>query len=394
MLLKNDSVGAFVDYPAIAVSAAPTGPLAGLTMAVKDLYDVAGYKTGCGHPLIRAASPVASVNAPVVQALLDGAAEFVGKTHTDEIAFSLNGQNMHYGTPVNPAAPTRIPGGSSSGSASAVAAGLADFALGTDTGGSVRAPASYCGLIGLRPTHGRLSLEGVMKLAPSFDVAGWFARDINVFARVGEVLMQGASPALRPGRLGVISDAFGLLPAAVNEALAPALDRVAQGFEAVDEVTLTDDQLTGWFNVFGAFQGYEIARVHGDWVRRDKPDLGPGVAERVAGALRITQSEGVAAGKAKAGIAARIAGVFEHYDVLVLPTVPGPAPLLSAAHADIEKFRDAARRILAISGLSGLPQLTLPLAHVDDAPLGISLIGPANSEPGLIALAGKIMAQG
>ncbi|MHA1522882.1 MAG: amidase [Alphaproteobacteria bacterium] len=394
MLLKTDPVGAFVDYPPIAVAAAATGPLAGLTMAVKDLYDVAGYKTGCGHPAIRAASPTATKSAPMVQALLDAGAQFVGKTHTDEIAFSLNGQNMHYGTPTNPAAPTRIPGGSSSGSASATAAGLADFALGTDTGGSVRAPASYCGLIGLRPTHGRLPLDGVMKLAPSFDVAGWFARDISVFAKVGKVLMEDDGPALRAGRLGIIADAFALLPAAVKEALAPALDKISARFGTVGEVTLTEDGLEEWFKVFGTFQGYEIAGVHGEWVRRDKPELGPGVAERVAVALRITAGEGAAAGAAMAQIGAQIAQVFERFDVLVLPTVPGPAPLLSASHADIETFRDAARRILAISGLSGLPQLTLPLASIEDAPLGLSLLGPANSEPGLIELAKAILADG
>lgn len=394
MMIDNDPVGAFVDYPAVAVAAAAEGRLRGLTMAVKDLYDVKGYKTGCGHPLKRAASPIATASAPVVQALLDAGAEFVGKTHTDEIAFSLNGQNMHYGTPVNPAAPARIPGGSSSGSASAVAAGLADFALGTDTGGSVRAPASYCGLIGIRPTHGRLSLEGVMALAPSFDTAGWFARDIKIFARVGEVLMEDYGPAIKPARLGVVADAFAVLPGAVNDALVPALDQVCAGFGAVDQVTLSDDRLERWFEVFGTFQGHEVAREHGAWVRAEQPVLGPGVAERVAAALLVSDEQGAQARRAMIDISARIRKAFDSFDVLVLPTVPGPAPKLSASHAQIERFRDAARRILAISGLSGLPQITLPLARMDAAPLGISLLGPANSEPALIELAGSIMARG
>jgi Asp-tRNA(Asn)/Glu-tRNA(Gln) amidotransferase A subunit family amidase len=111
-----------------------------------------------------------------VQRLLDAGAQFVGKAHTDELAFSMNGRNAHFGTPRNGGAPDRIPGGSSSGSASAVSNGLCDFALGSDTGGSVRTPASHCGLFGIRPTHGRISLERVLDLAPSFDTCGFFTR--------------------------------------------------------------------------------------------------------------------------------------------------------------------------------------------------------------------------
>ncbi|MDH3196442.1 MAG: amidase family protein, partial [Hyphomicrobiales bacterium] len=145
VLIRDDPVNAFVDYDAIAVPSATSGALAGLSVAVKDIFDVAGYPTGCGSPVKRAESPVHTASAPIVQRVLDAGAAFIGKTHTDELAFSLNGQNMHTGTPVNVRAPGRIPGGSSSGSAAATAAGLCDFAIGSDTGGSVRAPASYCG---------------------------------------------------------------------------------------------------------------------------------------------------------------------------------------------------------------------------------------------------------
>src|SRR5450830_1908674 len=157
---------------------------------VKDIFDVAGFPTGCGNPHMLAMSGVKTASAPAVVALAQAGAKFVGKTYTDELAFSMNGKNAHFGTPRNGGAPDRIPGGSSSGSASAVSNGLADVALGTDTGGSVRAPASHCGLIGLRPTHARVSLKGCMDLAPSFDTCGWFARDIDTFARVGEVLLR------------------------------------------------------------------------------------------------------------------------------------------------------------------------------------------------------------
>ncbi len=177
-----DQVNAFVDYPFQPVPHAAGGSLQGLSLGVKDLFDVVGYPTGCGHPLKRRQSPVARANAPAVAQLLAAGAEFRGKTHTDELAYSLNGENAHYGTPVNVKAKGRIPGGSSSGSAAATAAGLVDIGLGSDTGGSVRLPASYCGLWGIRPTFGLVDIHAAMPLAPSYDTVGWFARDINVLA--------------------------------------------------------------------------------------------------------------------------------------------------------------------------------------------------------------------
>jgi amidase len=185
----NDPFRCFVPYPDAPVKHAATGPLAGLTLAVKDLFDVKGYPTGAGSPIVLAQSGIKAKTAPIVKTLLDAGARFVGKTHTDELAFSLNGKNAHFGSPINPAAPDRITGGSSSGSMAAVAGRLADIALGSDTGGSVRAPASYGGLFGIRPTHGRLSLKRAWPLAESLDTPGWFARDGEVFARVAGVVL-------------------------------------------------------------------------------------------------------------------------------------------------------------------------------------------------------------
>src|SRR5690349_4151111 len=207
-IVAGDTLGAFVRENHVEMQGADAGPLAGLTFAAKDIYDVAGVKTGFGCPdWLRTHGP-APRTAPAVQMLLDAGARLVGKTHTEEMAWSLTGENAHYGTPLNVNAPGRVPGGSSSGSAAAVAAGLVDFALGSDTGGSVRLPASYCGILGMRPTHGRISLEGVCPLAPSFDTCGWFARDASVFERVGRVLLREAAPARAARRLLVAQDAF------------------------------------------------------------------------------------------------------------------------------------------------------------------------------------------
>ena len=195
-IIERDTVGAFCRHTHADAAGAASGPLAGLTFGAKDIYDVAGHKTGFGSPdWLRTHGP-AERTAPAVQRLLDAGAHLVGKTHTDEMTYSLNGENPHYGTPVNVNAPGRIPGGSSSGSAAAVAAGLVDFALGSDTGGSVRAPASFCGIFGMRPTHGRIPLDGACPLAATFDTAGWFARDATLLERVGRVLL--ADSAIAP----------------------------------------------------------------------------------------------------------------------------------------------------------------------------------------------------
>ena len=210
MLLADDPAHAFMPYPAVEVRSAASGLLHGVTFAAKDLFDVAGYPTGGGSPHVLAASGIKTRTAPAVQALLDAGARFVGKTHTDELAFSLSGRNAHFGTPRNGGAPDRIPGGSSSGSASAVSNGLCDVALGSDTGGSVRGPGSHCGLYGIRPTHGRVSLDGVLDLAPSFDTCGFFARDPETFGRVGaprDGRCPVAGPAAPAPRCRLVRDA-------------------------------------------------------------------------------------------------------------------------------------------------------------------------------------------
>ena len=223
MLLKNDPVNAFVDYDAVEVPSAATGPLKGLTFAVKDIYDVAGYPTGGGSPVKRAESPVHTETAPIVAAMLAAGARFVGKTQTDELTFSMNGQNKHFPEPVNVRAEGRITGGSSSGSAAATAAGLCDFAIGSDTGGSVRAPASYCGLWGIRPTHGRVPLGRAMPLAPSFDTAGYFADDPGIFAKVAQVFLGDDERPVSLSRLVRADDAFArLMSDREAEALRPA----------------------------------------------------------------------------------------------------------------------------------------------------------------------------
>jgi len=384
----NAQAHCYLPYPDSPVPHADSGPLAGLTFAVKDLFDVAGYPTGCGNPHRLAASGLKSSHAPVVRQLLEAGARFTGKVITDELAFSMTGKNAHFGTPRNGAAPLRIPGGSSSGSASAVSNGLCDFALGTDTGGSVRAPASHCGLIGLRPTHGRISLDGCMPLAPSFDTCGWFARDLAVFARVGNVLL-GADPAPLPAlpRLLLATDLLALVTPAVREATRVLLDDLALLPTPVSGAVQPLDDL---YWAFRYIQGREVWESQGDFLSRHPVQLGPGVKERVAWAQRLDDAQVTPHRASAYHFAERFRALLGRDGVLLLPTMPDVAPLLSTADAALEDYRNLSIRLLCLSVLSGCPQLSLPLLQVEGAPLGLSLIGPRGSDLSLLVLARRL----
>ncbi|SDY03403.1 amidase [Variovorax sp. YR634] len=387
----HDPAHAFVPYPDAPVARAATGPLADLSFAAKDLFDVAGYPTGGGNPIVLAMSGIKTRTAPTVQKLLDAGARFAGKTVTDELAFSMNGNNAHFGAPINGGAPTRITGGSSSGSASAVSSNLCDFALGTDTGGSVRAPANHCGLYGLRPTHGRVSLEGALDLAPSFDTCGWFARDIGTFARVADVLL-GADATPLPERVRLLrpDDVWALAVPAAIEALKGAADRVQGLLGAAKGTTVALESFDTMYWNFRYLQSREAWLTDGPLIERYAPPLGPGVAERFAWSREVTDAQ-VAAGRTfRTAFREHLAALLGTDSVLLMPTMPDIAPLRSDSEAALEDYRNRAIRMLCIAGLAGFPQLSMPLASRDGAPLGISLLGPAGSDRSLVALAQRL----
>ena len=391
MTVLYDPARAFVPYPSVAVPHAPTGPLAGLRFAAKDLFDVAGYPTGGGSPFVLAMSGIKTRNADSVQRLLDAGASLAGKTVTDEFAFSLNGLNAHFGAPVNGAAPDRITGGSSSGSASAVSSHLCEAALGTDTGGSVRAPASHCGLYGLRPTHGRVSLAGCLDLAPSFDTCGWFTRDIATFARVADVLLAGDSSDLPgPVRLLWPEDMWSLTVPAAREAHARAVERARKVLGEPEVTTITLDSLDAMYWSFRYIQGREAWNTCGGLISRFQPPLGPGVAERFAWASQVTDAQVAEARAYRTRYSAHLDALLGTGGVLLMPTMPDVAPLRATSEGDLEDYRNRALRMLATAGLCGLPQLSMPLSQRAGAPLGLSLIGPRGSDRALIALATRL----
>ena len=392
----NDPLGAFCRENHVALDGASDGPLAGLTFAVKDVFHIAGHRTGFGHPDWLRTHPPAESTALVVRQLLDAGARMVGKTLTDELTYSLSGQNVHYGTPVNSAAPDRIPGGSSNGSVSAVAGGLADFALGTDCGGSVRLPASYCGVLGIRPTHGRVPVDGVLPFGPSFDAVGWFARDASVFRVVGNVLLDEDAEAAVSGRLLYAADAFGLVEPRVAERLEPAVAAAAAAvgppYGLLEQVTVSPEGLAEWYEAFRVIQAYEIWGNLGLWIGETRPETGPGIRERLEFASRVEPWMVASANEVRKSVRARMDELLADGDVLCLPTSPRVAPLKEAPFDDLEvRFRQQAMNLLCIAGLAGLPQVSLPLATLDGLPLGLSLVGRRGADRRLLALAGALM---
>lgn len=383
----------YLPYPDAPV-ASGDGPLADLEFSVKDIFDLAGYPTGCGNPHALARSGIKTTTAPTVQRLLDSGARFTGKTLTDELAFSMNGKNAHFGTPRNGAAPTRIPGGSSSGSASAVSNRLCDFAIGTDTGGSVRAPASHCGLIGLRPTHARISLECCMPLAPSFDTCGWFAREIDLFARVGEVLLgEDSMPLPASPRLLLAADVMEQVTVSARATTAELLGQLAAAFdtglEPVASALLPANEL---YWAFRHIQGIEAWQSQGEFLCRHDVQLGPGVKERFAWSSTLDEEQVAPYRTIRAEFSRRFDELLGHDGVLVMPTMPDVAPLLSSDEATLEDYRNQSIRMLCLAGLAGCPQISLPLMQLSGAPLGLSLIGPRGSDQSLIALARRFAA--
>ena len=398
----QDPAHAFVPYPDVPVPRAATGALAGLSFAAKDLFDVAGYPTGGGSPVVLAMSGIKTAHAAAVAQLLAAGAAFVGKTVTDEFAFSMNGNNAHFGAPLNGAAPDRITGGSSSGSASAVSHRLCDFALGTDTGGSVRAPASHCGLFGLRPTHGRISLQGVLDLAPSLDTCGFFARDASTFARVADVLLGSLQqdPAPLPGgtqpvpRLLWPSEVWALLAPEVAAAAGAAAEQVQAVLGRAAPVAVVRDSFEAMYWHFRHLQGREAWTTDGPLIERYAPPLGPGVAERFAFARQVSDAQVAAAQAFRLAYTAQLDDLLGTDGVLLMPTMPDVAPLRAAPDATLEDYRNRAIRMLCIAGFSRTPQLSLPLLRRDGAPMGLSLLGPRGSDRSLVALAERLAAAG
>ncbi|MDP2333601.1 MAG: amidase [Reyranella sp.] len=383
----TDDIGAFVPGLRVRLEGRAGGPLSGLTFAAKDLFDVAGVPTGGGNHDWPTGRPVPTRHAWAVQTLLDGGATLIGKTITDEVSLGILGENAFDGTPVNVRAPGRVPGGSSSGSAAAVAAGICDTALGTDTGGSVRVPASFCGLYGIRPTHGRLDLAGMLPQAPTSDTTGWFARDAETFAKVSSALLSEAIPTKLPDKLVVAVDTFGFADANVGAALQPMVKRLAALVGASREEIMAPQGLSVWARAQRTLQPHEAFNTFRAWLDAGNPRLAFSVARALVMGSMIAESDRVWANLMRQEARSRMAWLLKAGTILCMPTTPFPAPLRGQPLSVLDPLRDRITCLCAQGGLAGHPQVNIPGSTVDGLPVGLSIIGPRGSDATLVAVA-------
>lgn len=377
--------GAFVAGPRARLAPLASGALDGLTFVVKDLIDVEGHVTGGGNPDWAARQNPAPRSAPAVDRLLRAGATLVGKTITDELAFSLEGENEHHGTPVNPRAPDRLPGGSSSGSAVAVAAGLADLGLGTDTGGSVRVPASFCGLYGYRPSHGRVPLEGVVPFAPSYDTIGLFARDAERLRLAAQCLLATPQAPPRGRRLLLATDALALADAGARSVLSDA----ARGLGTIEEVEVFDGRPADFLEAYATLQGLEIVREHADFLAT-APTFGATIKPRFDGVGALDPANGLRWRTWRAEMAARLRLLLPPGRFLLLPTAPSIAPLRFLRDEAAGRFYEAALTLGSVAGHAGLPAVSLPIASLYGCPLSLSMVAGPGEDEALLATAVKI----
>jgi amidase len=399
---SKEQSGAFVE--SLTLEPYRPGLLDGLRFVVKDIIDLAGRKTSCGHPHWAESHPPAAANAPCVEQLLNGGALCIGKTVTDELAFSLHGENYFYGTPLNPRAPDRVPGGSSSGSASAVACGLADFALGTDTGGSVRVPASNCGIFGMRPSHGIISVAGVMPFAPSFDTVGVLAGSLDALIRAASVLLACDVPKdVTPGNIHVLKEALEIADEEVRAVVAAPVDRLRNLFSGkVRETSIlaidggaSDRGLDPWLETYSILQWAEIWSSLGPWIDAVKPTFGP----RTGKSFELTRN----LDRSKVGDAIdrrqRYFRLMDSFlgpgDLLLMPTSPTPAPRKGSPDIDRSDRTGTAYyprtlSLTSVAGIGRLPQISLPVMEIAGVPLGLSLLARHGNDGFLLKAAETI----
>ncbi|CAN0902269.1 Translocon at the outer membrane of chloroplasts 64 [Linum grandiflorum] len=401
----REDLGAFVQKLQLLPPPQPAPPkarhpLTGLTFAVSDVFDIEGFVTGFGHPDWARTHGEASKTAAIVSSLVEGGATCVGKTVVDELAYSINGENKHYGTPTNPAAPACVPGGSSSGAAVAVAAKLVDFSLGIDTVGGVRVPSAYCGVIGFRPSHGVLSNNGMLTVSPSLDTVGLFARDPDILRRVGHVLFQLPFAVQRkPRQIIIADDCFELLEIPTNK-LAQAVIKSTEklfGRQVLKHANLDEflsssipslkkihtEKTNGKVktssvkmlaNIMDTLYRYEFNCSHKEWLKTEKPILDPAISAQLTDAVEISDTKIETYRSVRNEMRAAIDSLLKNDGILVIPTTANVPPKLNAKEMFLEDYKLRSFSLLSLASLSGCCQVTIPVGKHDKSPNSVSLI--------------------
>jgi amidase len=365
------------------------GPLKGLQFAVKDVFDIKACRIQAGNPDYFSQAKIADETAPAITTLQNAGARLIGKTHTDELGGSLFGINEHYGIPLNSHSPERVPGGSSSGSAAAVAATLVDFALGADTSGSVRAPASFCGIYGLRPTFGIIPTNGVLPISPSLDTVGIFARSPQVIAQVIEAY--GLKEQGKAIRFKIIPSLINSLPAALGKIFLEKVSFINTLIPSTTPLSIAEETLLQWSTVIRTIAMYGLWHVHKEWILKSQPTFGQLIHERIKLASSIEEADFQGALKQQEEIRKFMDNHLEPGDIVIFPTVHDIPPLLSSTITQLKEFSLKTSRHTCIAALAGLPEITLPLRDIQgNSSLGMSFLGRKGEDYSLTSFASSV----
>ena len=391
--LMKDNYNAVITPIDPPVCINPHGPLSGIDFMVKDLFDVVGFPTFAGNPEYAAYRGIPGTNAAAVDILLEAGGRLVGKTHMHELAYGITGMNPHFGTPVNPLDSRRIPGGSSSGSAVAVASGLVPFTLGSDTAGSIRVPAGFCGICSLRPTFDRIPVEGSVPLSPSMDTVGIFANNLELLAKVASVMFERDN--------SVRDFDWNVERALIPDETSGWDPHLVKAFQVVIEAvqdlglkleTFPGSMLHESLDAQRVAQFAEIFAVHEEWLKTCHPRLGEDVALHLETASKLSVAQIGRAVSRKAGFVAKFTKMLGHDGMFLLPVAAGPAPLVSDL-ANLEsslRFRIQTLALNTIASIAGLPAATIPVIIPNGLSAGIQLIGAPYSDIGLISMVGRL----
>jgi amidase len=354
------------------------GNLKNLKFVLKDMCDVKNIKTSCGNPDFYKACEPAKKHAEFLSNILSEGAILEGITICDEFFYSVIGENSHYGTPKNLNAPNCVPGGSSSGSAAALTTDLFDFSIGSDTGGSVRVPASFCGLLGIRPTHGRINANGVYPMAPSFDTIGWFSNNIKTFQKIGEVLLdKNENENITFNQFVIAEDLLELVDTDIKNQFNSYYKELHPNIKHIRLSKFSKSEIADNFRIL---QAGEIKEHVIPWIEKNKPKISLEINSRIEMASEILPLEIDAAKTFRQEIISEINNSLPEGDIAIFPTTPFSAPKCGQSDQDLGSDRKKIMEMTSIAGMTSRPQISIPKFKGKTGPVGISILGWQNSD--------------
>ncbi len=354
------------------------GNLKNLKFVLKDMCDIKNIKTSCGNPDFYKACEPAKKHAEFLSNILSEGAILEGITICDEFFYSVIGENSHYGTPKNLNAPNCVPGGSSSGSAAALTTDLFDFSIGSDTGGSVRVPASFCGLLGIRPTHGRINANGVYPMAPSFDTIGWFSNNIKTFQKIGEVLLdKNENENITFNQFVIAEDLLELVDTDIKNQFNSYYKELHPNIKHIRLSKFSKSEIADNFRIL---QAGEIKEHVIPWIEKNKPKISLEINSRIEMASEILPLEIDAAKTFRQEIISEINNSLPEGDIAIFPTTPFSAPKCGQSDQDLGSDRKKIMEMTSIAGMTSRPQISIPKFKGKTGPVGISILGWQNSD--------------